>query len=230
MCAVKRSSPFFDAAPLRGGSHFCTHHQPDKFTGTQCAGLTKKGMRCRVFSQSAYHAAAPLRDGAELCSLHTLQALDLIRCAGVTSRRRACMITNRSPYPDANPLLTGGRFCQLHACQCFPFVRCEGQKRSGVRCWVTSWQSHIGANPLQSGEVYCSKHARPHAESRAGASRCEACDVDDGHRLCDSDVCAACGDTRDLTHEPEDDADSDVYYCDACRDVWLGMHCPKSMW
>ena len=30
------------AAPLKAGSAFCAHHAPDKFTGTQCAGIMRQ--------------------------------------------------------------------------------------------------------------------------------------------------------------------------------------------
>ena len=95
-CEVDAGHGFRDAAPLRAGSAFCAHHQPDKFTGTQCAGVTKAGTRCRVFSASCYAAARQLKDGAAYmyCRLHAPQAFELVRCAGVTRGGRLCRITS----------------------------------------------------------------------------------------------------------------------------------------
>ena len=53
------------------------HHDPDKFTGTRCAGIRKKSHkgRCNVWSGSLYADAAPLREGSLYCAHHQRQAL-----------------------------------------------------------------------------------------------------------------------------------------------------------
>ena len=52
------------------GARFCTHHDPAKFTGVQCAAMKKDGSRCRVFSGSGYVHAEPLRNGSRHCYHH----------------------------------------------------------------------------------------------------------------------------------------------------------------
>ena len=100
------------AASLRRGSSFCQHHQPDKFTGVQCAGLTKHGVRCRVFSGSTYANAAPLRNGKQFCRSH---ATRYVRCAGMTAIGAWCSVSSRSLHAGADPLREGGIFCTKHA-------------------------------------------------------------------------------------------------------------------
>jgi len=196
---------FRDAAPLRCGSAFCAHHQPDKFTGTQCEGFTRAGARCRVFSNSLYQAAAPLRRGGvkltlefepgstrlkatlvpgvirRFCSLHAPQAFELVRCAGVTrgGRGGACNITSMAPFPDAAPLRAGERFCVAHAYQARLFIRCAGETRGGGRCQTTSWHDHAGACPLRKGQQYCAKHALPAASAARQCQPCHEADVGD---------------------------------------------------
>ena len=115
-CRIARSHDLRTAKPLRAGSAFCAHHQPDKFTGMQCEGVTKRG-RCRVFSASLCAEAAPLRDGKRCCSWHAVHATPLVRCAGRVKDGHACRVTNRTQNPGAEPLRIGERYCAAHASQ-----------------------------------------------------------------------------------------------------------------
>ena len=82
------------------GARFCTHHDPAKFTGLQCAAIKRDGKRCRVFSGSAYDHAQPLRDGEKYCLHH----LNIIRCAAIKKNGARCCVTSYQVHAHAQPL------------------------------------------------------------------------------------------------------------------------------
>ena len=118
------------AASLRRGNSFCQHHQPDKFTGVQCAGVTKHGVRCRVFSGSTYMNAAPLRNGKQFCRSH---AIAYVRCAGTTIHGVWCSVSSRSLHDGADPLREGGIFCAKHALP--PAEHCASCGETELELW-----------------------------------------------------------------------------------------------
>ena len=118
------------AASLRCGSSFCQHHQLDKFTGVQCAGVTKHGSRCRVFSGSTYANAAPLRDGKQFCRSH---ATTYVRCAGTTKGGAWCCVSSRSVHAGADPLREGGICGARHALP--PAEHCASCGETETELW-----------------------------------------------------------------------------------------------
>ena len=92
------------------GARFCTHHDPAKFTGLQCAATKRDGQRCRVFSGSAYSDAQPLRDGEKYCLHH----LNIIKCAATKQNGVRCCVTSYHPHAHAQPLRNGKKYCLHH--------------------------------------------------------------------------------------------------------------------
>ena len=92
------------------GARFCTHHDPAKFTGLQCAATKRDGQRCRVFSGSAYRDAQPLRDGEKYCLHH----LNIIKCAATKQNGVRCCVTSYHPHAHAQPLRNGKKYCLHH--------------------------------------------------------------------------------------------------------------------
>lgn len=92
------------------GARFCTHHDPAKFTGLQCAATKRDGKRCRVFSGSAYVHAQPLRDGEKYCLHH----LNIIRCAATKKNGARCCVTSYQVHAHAQPLRDGKKYCLHH--------------------------------------------------------------------------------------------------------------------
>ena len=92
------------------GARFCTHHDPAKFTGLQCAATKRDGKRCRVFSGSAYVHAQPLRDGEMYCLHH----LNIIRCAATKQNGARCCVTSFQVHAHAQPLRDGKKYCLYH--------------------------------------------------------------------------------------------------------------------
>ena len=92
------------------GARFCTHHDPAKFTGLQCAATKRDGKRCRVFSGSAYVHAQPLRDGEMYCLHH----LNIIRCAATKQNGARCCVTSFQVHAHAQPLRDGKKYCLHH--------------------------------------------------------------------------------------------------------------------
>jgi hypothetical protein len=217
-CQVDSHHGINDAAPLRAGSDFCAHHQPDKFTGTQCEGTTKQRAgcderRCRVFSGSLYSAAVPLRNGKRFCAKHQQQACPLVRCIGKLQlgHGRQCRVTSRHSFEDVGaPLREGSRFCTMHRLQQHEFVQCAALTAAG-RCLITSWHAHDGAQPLRDGERFCATH-----EASLVAHEL---DVVYTHPLLlpDGTVCASCQSGQRLR---EDASDGGVWYCQSCWDAW----------
>jgi len=215
-CKVNSHLSIDAAIPLRLGGRFCAHHHPNKFMGTQCEGITKrgKGPRCRVFSGSLYRAADPLREQERFCSLHCLQKHAEVQCAGITlgGRGGQCKITSWAPYDDAAPLRDGCNFCCEHANQrnLGECVRCAGFTCAGVRCRTTNWLDHAGAQPLREGELYCAQHAKQHVEQPAPASTTAGGHVPDGT------VCTSCGATHRVRKDPSDG----TWFCQRCWNEW----------
>ena len=92
------------------GARFCTHHDPAKFTGLQCAATKRDGKRCRVFSGSAYVHAQPLRDDEKYCLHH----LNIIRCAATKQNGARCCVTSFQVHAHAQPLRDGKKYCLHH--------------------------------------------------------------------------------------------------------------------
>ena len=92
------------------GARFCTHHDPAKFTGVQCAATKKNGQRCQVFSGSAYSDAQPLRNGEKYCRHH----LGIIRCAATKQNGFRCWVTSNQNHAHAQPLRQGKKYCLHH--------------------------------------------------------------------------------------------------------------------
>ena len=92
------------------GARFCTHHDPAKFTGVQCAATKKNGQRCQVFSGSAYSDAQPLRNGEKYCRHH----LGIIRCAATKQNGFRCWVTSNQTHAHAQPLRQGKKYCLHH--------------------------------------------------------------------------------------------------------------------
>ena len=92
------------------GARFCTHHDPAKFTGVQCAATKKNGQRCQVFSGSAYSDAQPLRNGEKYCRHH----LGIIRCAATKQNGFRCWVTSNQTHAHAQPLRQGKKYCVHH--------------------------------------------------------------------------------------------------------------------
>ena len=92
------------------GARFCTHHDPAKFTGLQCAATKRDGQRCRVFSGSAYSDAQPLRDGEKYCLHH----LNIMKCAATKQNGVRCCVTSYHPHAHAQPLRNGKKYCLHH--------------------------------------------------------------------------------------------------------------------
>jgi hypothetical protein len=246
-CRVDSYHSFDDAKPLRDirsgaasgdGGCFCAHHAPGNFTGTQCAGLTKANVRCRVFSGLPYAAAKPLRDGQAYCQVHAIQRHEHVRCAGVAVRRglptgNQCRMTSHTPFSEAAPLRDGQRFCSAHTAQDVPFVQCAGVTRTGEQCLITSWQTHTGAQPLRNGIECCALHTRPDEvplswggvplgeaahEPREEAGAC-AWAAWAAQTVC-AEACASCGVHGYGMCYAGDDGGA---YCVRCWEAWDGV-------
>ena len=115
LCArISRPGPFPNPSEghrfCHSGARFCTHHDPAKFTGVQCAATKKNGQRCQVFSGSAYSDAQPLRNGEKYCRHH----LGIIRCAATKQNGFRCWVTSNQTHAHAQPLRQGKKYCLHH--------------------------------------------------------------------------------------------------------------------
>ena len=212
------------AAPLKTGSAFCVHHQPDKFTGSQCAGITKRSVRCRVFSGSLYAAAAPLRDGDTLCTVHRAQRHERVRCAGTTRGGRGgqCKVTSWTPFADAAPLRAGKRFCATHAHQDCAFVRCV----LGSRASASHALSRAGTSTPVRSLCATAHRAQRHAAQAEQDEQPAPTSAAAGSYVPDSTVCASCGEVDELSKDPSDG----TWYCQRCWDEWERDDPLASVW
>jgi len=168
-CLVNTDRNGAEAEPLRNGSRFCAHHQPEgSFVppagSRQCAAMTRKrvhdnttgraGQRCRFTSANPHSLAAPLRCGSAFCVRHQPVPADAVRCAGKTRCGRPCAVASSMPYEHARPLRdSGSPFCHHHR------VRCEGVTARGERCCLTTSSPHKQADLLRRGGTHCAHHA-----------------------------------------------------------------------